>query len=247
MTTSCPQVRKYIQQVLRTPVAAPLDAALVAHIAECSTCQGALLLMQASLLDAPVAASITCAACQHLLPGYIDEEASDGTAAALRSYPQVGAHLWSCPECAEIYLMTLAFMAAERSGELGSLPVLPQMPRLLPTICLRRAFLNAALPAPLAQRIAIRGDDAEDQMLYAEQHDQYHVRLSVRRQHDDHCIVIVATSPVTRGWLRLRLGSHIAKVQFDQAGQAQVAGLPPILLDAPDGPDLLLEIELAAE
>lgn len=247
MTTSCPQVREYIQQVLRTTGAAPLDAALAAHIAGCSICQGALVLMQASLLDAPAtAAPIACDACQRLLPGYIDMEASDGTAAALRTYPQLGAHLWGCAECAEIYLVTLALVAAERTGEIGSLPVLPQMPRLLPAIRLRRPFLNIALPAPRAQRATTRGDDDEEQVLYAEQIGPLSVRLSVRRQQGDDCTVTVAATPPTRARLRLRLGSYVAEAQFDRAGQAQIAGLPPNLLDAPDGPDLLLEIELAA-
>ncbi len=236
----CAQVRAFLQHGAGDESLTP-PAEFVAHAAACESCRGALGLIAAALAAAP--APIDCDACQADMAAFIDCEHAHGFFAAFARFPAVGWHLWHCADCAETYQLTRALLDAEARGALAPLP-LPAAPLRLPAIRLARAFLNLALPPPLALRPVLRGADANERVLYAETLDRRQVVVSVARQPDDDGTLVVSLLPGAPGVLRLRLGGHAVSAPFDAAGRARVAGLPAALLDAPNGPELLIEIEL---
>ncbi|NTW02401.1 MAG: hypothetical protein HGA19_14170, partial [Oscillochloris sp.] len=108
----CKQVHQHVE-------VAKIDTEAVAHIQGCARCRHALHLLSESL-GLPPAITIpayTCVTCQSQLASYIDRELSDPIAAA-QAFPGIWWHLWSCPDCAEVYRMTHMLLEARRSGEI---------------------------------------------------------------------------------------------------------------------------------
>lgn len=240
----CAQVRAFIQHSLAGDDLAPAPAEFVAHIVACERCRGALGLVAAATLAAPQ--PIGCDDCQAEMAAFIEREADHGFAAAMRALPAVGWHVWGCQDCAQTYQLTRALLAAEARGALAPLPLpVAAAPRRLPAIRLARAFLNLALPPPLALRPITRGIADDTRVLYAETFDRRHVSISIARQPDDCGTLMASITPAALGQLWLRLGDYVASASFNTAGQAQLPGLPAALLDTPDGPDLLVEVEIA--
>lgn len=240
----CAQVRAFVQSSGAGDDLAPPPAEFVAHIVACERCRGALGLIAAATLAAPLPAR--CDVCQADMAEFIDWEAEHGFAAAMRAFPTVGWHLWICLDCAQTYRLTRAVLAAEARGALAPLPIAPVAARWLPAIRLARTFLNLALPPPLALRPATRGASDDERVLYAEELERRQVVIGITRQPDD-CGTLTATiTPAAPGRLQLRLGDYVVSAPFDAAGQAHVPELPAVLLDRPDGPDLLIEIEITA-
>lgn len=65
-----------------------------------------VLLLDELLEHPPVPAEIDCDACDDDLAAFIDLEQEQHTRVAAHTYPQVWWHLWTCPACQDIYLLT---------------------------------------------------------------------------------------------------------------------------------------------
>ncbi len=239
----CTMVRALLQTSASNQHIPPAE--VVAHIAVCDLCRGALALLATTMFaSAPHPLPTSCADCQAVLDAFIDLEHATELIQAMQAYPQAGWHVWICPDCAQTYRLTRAALDAEAQGALAALPLSPIMPHLLTTIRLARAFLNAALPVPIARQPQLRGAEAAERVLYNELIEGHQLRLSMARQPNDQARLTMQTRPALAGGLRLYLGLFNVWVPFNASGQAHVPDLPPTLLDAPDGPDLLVDIEI---
>ncbi len=119
----CSEVVAQIERAFHHGLISSISPELIAHIAGCSSCRGALLLMAASLDMAPpdTLPRLTCAMAQPALAPYIELERADPAAAA-QAFPSLWWHLWSCPDCAEAYRLTHLMLDAAAAGEIPPLP-----------------------------------------------------------------------------------------------------------------------------
>src|SRR5919108_4268137 len=107
----CADVRRWLQQTILLNDLTPPAPALCAHIAACPLCQGALAVLAMEALDLPVAPrDIVCQQAEEELAAFIEQEAEEGSVAAIRTYPHVWWHLWTCDVCAETYRITRALL-----------------------------------------------------------------------------------------------------------------------------------------
>lgn len=249
-TCFCPEVHAWLTAREHPGIAAVPPPALREHVAGCARCREALLLLAADLLAAPLElASPSCDQCQDDLAAYIDCERVEGPEAAIRAYPHVWWHLWTCADCAESYHMVLALQAAEASGELPPIPLhslmggppVRRVPVRLPAFTLRRSMLSQALVPHFG---ACMGGFDEDAVLYEDEGEGegYEIRTSVRR-HNSAWSVVVALDPPVAGLVIVTLGTASFRARLDLHGQAIIGPLPAELIASPDGPDLAIRIE----
>lgn len=240
----CEQVRAWLAA---TASPTPPPATLVAHVAECPRCRGALALLLAGQLNAPLDPddSGNCNSCQDDLAAFVDLEYAHGAMVAAQTYPQVWWHIWLCPDCAETYRLTRVLVEAEADGALqGSrwpAAALQARPRL-PQLRFQRAFLSQVFATQQLLGIAWGADD-EGVVLGESASGGYHLSLSVQPLDDEQCIVSVSVEPPFDGWLVLQLGEQVFRARFDDTGLAQIASVPLRMLSAPDGPELMVTIE----
>lgn len=237
----CGSVRLWLRQAARSSSSVPPEE-LVEHIAGCPTCKGAILLTLTDLLAlGPEMGELDCAACEGALAAYLELELEDGGAAALRAYPLVARHLWSCPDCAELYRLTRAAILAARAGTLARPPLLARaerQPLALTAIRLSRAFLNKALPPPNLLLGAARGPDSGPEVLYENDESGHLVSLAAARMENGDWSISVTVMPPVEGRLLLSVGVRSWTAPFT-AGRATVADLAAAILEDESGPDLL--------
>lgn len=241
------QLQAYIESALNAPSYVPPSPDLCNSLAHDPEVQGALLALIARRLQlSPSALHADIQLCRDDLSYYIEQEQREGTASAMRAYPHVWWHLWSSEEIAETYEYTRLLLDATEDGSL-MLPVFPRKrsvskPFLITLLHLSRSFLNVALP-PASLGVTRSGED-EGESLLTERRTATNeiITLSVQQQTDQHWCILVVVQPQPEGLLVLTLGVQVFRVRF-VAGRAVVSDVPSALLTAPDGPDMLLEIE----
>lgn len=237
---TCTQVQQFLREAT-TPGSPAAAAAIREHLRSCPVCQAALLLITA--LDLPVMpASIGCGQCQKELAAYIDLEQRAGIHSAARSYPNTWWHLWSCPDCLEIYDITAALVDATQQGALALPGSGTLTGRLIHLLRLTRQFLTIALPP---QPALARGG-ADDAMVLSEgpAMDGAHYFLTVTAEPSGMWRISVTVTPPPAGILRLSIGDALFRARFDAAGQAIVSAVPGALLADVNGPDLVVDIEM---
>lgn len=243
---------EHIQRWLRTQpdaAAQPPDA-LVEHVAGCAACRGALLVLMTSLLEAPPAQGIACEQCQEDLAAYIDAELAGGPRQAVRAYPEVWWHLWTCQDCAETYRVTLAIVSDE---DLSSKEATArnQLDHVLTAARawlfeLPRAILNLTFdPGPLL--VAMGDEDDTPTVLLDREQDGHRVVLSVQPAGEGQWSALVEVYPPSPGVVSLELDAARYADTLDPHGRAQLHGLPTALLTALDGPGVRLRIEPGAD
>lgn len=241
---TCRQARARLVQALRSESPQALDADLRAHLAECPVCQTALRLMQAFAL-ASLPETIECARCEEDLAAFVEREREEGASGAIRAFPHVWWHLWSCEDCLETYDMLRALVAAEGRGEIATpSPAASAPPRMRPVLHLPRQFLRHVLPAPGSPFAVMRGG-SEGPLLVSEGpiEPEHHMALTVEEQPDHNWTVAVHITPALAGALALTLGTAVFRAPIDEAGGAAFADVPAALLAATDGPDLVVSVE----
>ena len=212
-------------------------AAIVAHVAGCPRCRGALAATLAERLSAPPPGADSCARCEEDLPAAIDHERAHGPAAAARRYPHVWWHLWTCPECAELYQATAGLLDAEAVG------LISPPPRLLPVTSVRldRSFLHQVF-APQAA-LGSAWSDAADPMLVAEE-DLPGCRIAVQVLQTAPALwaLDILVDPPVAGSVLVSLGALSYRAPL-RDGAARVSDIPAEQLVGGEGPDLLISIE----
>jgi hypothetical protein len=246
-TRFCADVHTWVTTQDDLAVSGLPPPALVMHVAGCARCQGTLLLLLTELLAAAIdVAATTCDQCQDDLAAYIDLEHEAGTTEALRAYPHVWWHLWTCADCAESYRMVLALQAAEADQSLPPIPlhslVRPSPARSpsprFPTFTLRRKLLVGALVLHLGPSM---GSD-EDAIIYEDDAAGYEIRTSVRQQNGQWWVMVTLDPPLV-GVVVVTLGSVRMQAQLDLYGHAMIGPLANDLLTSTDGPDMDIRIE----
>jgi hypothetical protein len=217
------------------------------HIATCSLCRGALAALAAQTLPAPLALAALQDHPLDDLPAFIDL-AIENTAAAVRAYPVVWWHLWTCSECAETYFLTRAFLEEEerqRRPVAASVPAIAR-PLRREQVRLSRAFLNSALLTPPASWGVMRGGESQGAMLVEEQNDAGRtLRLTVIQEPDGPWRVTIETIPPATGEVVLKLGSVVRQAHFAPDGSATLGMIDGAIFLAEEGPDLVVELEAA--
>lgn len=244
----CADMQKWLQQTILSNVRTLPDPALCEHVATCPLCQGvlAVLAIEALGLRAPPD-GISCQRCEEELAAFIDHEAEEGSAAAIRAYPQIWWHLWTCEDCAETYRITRSLLAVEQPNQsvVQLMPVtlfgpLKQRP---PALRLPRAFLYRALAGSAPASNANRGAASFRNVLAEKEISNQRFTVSVQRQVDGEWQIHVAVKPPPVGWLILMLGATRFRARFDRQGEASIQDVPFALLTTPDGPDMGIDIE----
>lgn len=239
----CDRVRQLLHQAAHGDSFAP-SSELVAHVAGCAVCKGALLLMMAEVLNAQLDIEDPgCPQCERSLAAYLDLELERGSAAALRVYPQIAWHLWTCRNCAELYEFTRAVIEAEQAGTLSLPPPLvaaQRSPRVLASFRLTRALLNVSLSSDRALGTA-RGPEDGPEVLYERTEAGLRISLSVTHLADRSWTIDVAVEPALEGRFRLTVGEFSREALF-VAGNATIHGVSATALEEADGADLLGEL-----
>ena len=231
-------------------VAARPPDELVEHVVGCAECRGALLLLMTTLLNVPAAEGISCEQCQEDLAAYIDEEIAAGARSAARAFPEVWWHLWTCPDCAEIYQVTLAIVTdtpqPERAPAAASASPVWLAAVLSATRAwlfeLPRSILNLSFdPGPLL--VPMGDEDETPLVLLDREQDGHQIVLDVQPQGDGQWSAQVAVAPPLSGTVSLALGEATYHAPLDAQGHAHLGDLPDAQLAAVDGPGLRLRIE----
>src|SRR5262249_17310910 len=110
---------------------------------------------------------------------------------------------------------------------------------------LSRDIINQALrPSPMFG-MATRGGSRRPIVLAEDENAQgYAITLSIEPQGDGACRVMIKAVPPPAGEMLLTLGEATFRTAFDAHGVTVIAGVPPPLLVDPDGPDLVVGIDL---
>jgi hypothetical protein len=243
-TITCAQVRAWLDRDMQDQP--EILTQLLAHISTCATCQGALMLLVDEELGTPALHEVVCEQFEEDLPAFMEH---DGPLLnAIRAYPHVWWHLYTCPDCHEMYELVHVLRDAEQAGVLTPPPhlrrVTPPRGQAMRLFSLSRQLLNASLQSPLLHSTNLRGEeDSESIIAEREVGDGLHVNLSVLAQADGDWRITVMTNPPAEGWLVLKLGITIFRSQFKPSGIAVISAVPDNLLREDDGPDLEVAIE----
>jgi hypothetical protein len=239
---SCAQVRQLLLSNVQAGNLSEPAPELRAHLSTCPICRTALPLIAALDLSS-VPEPISCDQCQADLAALIDVEREEGPGHALRLYPNVWWHLWTCATCLEAYDVTRALLDAEQRGELKLPAVAQSRPpeRLIHLLRLTRQFLNLALPAP---SMAVARGSGDGPLVISEGPAPGGARfvLSVESQRKGNWKIAVRVTPAPAGQLVLTLGAAVFRARFDPSGLAIVSDVPAALLTAVNGPDMVVDI-----
>ncbi len=248
----CVDVRSWIQEIILSKEPTSPDPLLAAHIARCQLCRGAFVLLAAKLVDLPsLAAPISCRQSEDDLAAFIEHELEEGSAAAIRTYPHVWWHVWTCEDCSETYRVTRSQLMRQQShvqaiSKVAAVPI-ASAPRRAPMLHFPRHFLHQALAASIPARAATRGRGGQSYILAEQDHAGAEVTVRIQRQPDGEWQIDVIHQPPLIGSLVMTLGTNIYRARFNAQGRAIVHDLPFALLTAPDGPGLEVDIEPDAE
>jgi hypothetical protein len=226
---------------------APPEPALVAHVAACVRCRGALAALLADLLGAPLPGSTSCKACSDDLPAYAELERAEGDVAAARGYPAVWWHLWICPDCAALAEDLAMLLAAEAAGVIMPPPRLrdtptPPVTLALPSIRLARAFLHAVF-AP-QQLLGTTWSSGDDRLLLSEETlPGYRLVIHVYQERPEHWALELSVAPPVAGDIVVRFAEAVFREPLIDGLTARLGGIPAALLTDQSGPDMLLTIE----
>jgi hypothetical protein len=250
---ACQGILSSVQEAIQARNVIPPTSTVAEHIAGCTHCRGALLLLAAVVFEPPqLSEEIDCALCREYLASYIDQELVD-IRAAVQMYPQVWWHMWSCVECAELYEFTRRLVDAERVGLLTPIP-LPDPTAVaqpaaslplaeLPIFHLKRAFLFWAFSGQPAQpRTGIEADEHEF-VLFDGEASGHSVQLRVTQIPEQPWRITITITPPIAGWLTLTLDEFQRRIRFDRHGVAILSGIPAAALCSSDGPDLIGSVE----
>lgn len=98
-----------------------LDDAVYHHLASCSRCRAALLVLVRSLeARGELPPTCTCTRCQNDLAAFIDAERINPMQAA-QMYPEIWWHVLICSHCAATYEAVQLLVDAELGGQLSPL------------------------------------------------------------------------------------------------------------------------------
>lgn len=239
---SCARARECLRAFLWSDPPVQLPAELGAHLSACAVCRTTLLLIDALKLST-VPAPIECERCREDLASFVEQERVDGPAGAIRAYPGLWWHLWTCQACLDAYDLVKAGLVAEPAAR----PAQLAPTKVVHLLHLARAFLNRALPAPSPVAVVTRGGDALPSIIAEEQAGGgAQLVLSVERQRHQDWTVIAIVIPAPAGNLLLTLGESSFRAPFGPDGRAVIVNVPAALLSDRAGPDMKLEIETAA-
>jgi hypothetical protein len=240
-TVHCGDVRRSIAQMARDEQLA-MPPELVEHIVGCPTCKGSLATLMVALVGEQSSDAMSCARCEAAIAAYLELEFDTGRAAAVRAYPQVAQHIWTCANCGELYQLTRATLAARHVGTLPPMPM-DQSPRLIRTFTLARAWLSMALPGPLPQLGVARGSDWESVVIFEAMEAGFSATLAACRENSTTWAVSATVTPPADGWVVFSIPPAMRRARL-HAGHARVEGIPAVTMEATDGPDVLVQIEL---
>ncbi len=244
----CAAVRAWLRQHAADSHGPPPE--IVAHVEQCPTCRGALLLLGAAVLFDQPPAAIDCQACEDDLPGYLEYAAQMDVRAAARLYPHVWLHLWTCPDCAELAEMARTAMDEAvlelpmRSSKTDD-AVLELPMRFSGLLRLRRADLAFALPPPSTRRGVTRSQETTGQVIAEEEQGEHRIVLRAAGPDRGLWHLAVWVDPPPAGHVVLVCGDMRLRGALDSEGYAAF-DVPVELLSAPAGPDLELLLEHGA-
>jgi hypothetical protein len=248
----CTDVQLWMREIVQPDKLILPTPALVAHVAGCPLCRGAFALLAAKAIDLPsLAGPITCRQCEEDLAAFIEHETEETSAAAIRTYPLVWWHLWTCEDCMETYRVTRSYLKVEQSqawaGVMGAVsqPSKPSHPG--PILQLPRQFLHLALASSFPAQGVTRSSTSPSYMLTEQERLDTYLKISVQRQGNGAWRVEVVHAPPPIGLLVLRFGTDRFRARFNHQGCAVVDDIPFALLTAPEGPPLEVDIERDAD
>jgi hypothetical protein len=244
----CADIRQWVQQaVLSDDPTLPVEV-LSEHVATCPLCQGALAALAVETLG--MTASLPDSACSQSedeLAAFIEQEAEEGCCAAIRTYPHIWWHLWTCAVCAETYQITRSLLRAERLDHSAdrSMPVLLiGSPLILrPVLRLQHRVLYHVLAGSIPAMGTPRGDSVSSYVLAEKETPEQHLVVSIQRQANSQWRIHATVKPAPVGWLVLMLGTARYRARFDPEGEAIIQDIPFASLTAAEGPDLDIAIE----
>jgi hypothetical protein len=244
----CADIRHWVQQAVLSDAPTLLAPVLCEHVTTCPLCQGALAALAVEALGmTALPHAIPCQQSEDELAAFIDQEAEEGSCAAIRSYPQIWWHLWTCEVCAATYEITRSLLTDERLD----LPIGHSMPALLvgstltlrPILRLPRHVLYHILAESIPAMGTLRGGASAGYVLAEKETPEQHLVVSVQRQANDAWRIHVSVKPAPAGWMVLILDTVRFRARFDHQGEASIQNVPFALLTAPEGPDLDIAIE----
>ncbi len=248
----CADVQSWMRNIVQPDKLILPTPALAAHVAGCPLCRGAFALLAAKAVDLPsLTGPITCRQCEEDLAAFIEQEAEETSATAIRTYPLVWWHLWTCEDCMETYRVTRSYLKVVQSQawagvkEAVSQPSKPSHSG--PILQLPRQFLHRALASSLPAQGVTRGGASQNYMLAEQERLDTYLKISVQRQGNGAWRVEVVHAPPPIGLLVLRFGTDRFRARFNRQGCAVVDDIPFALLTAPDGPALEVDIEPDAD
>jgi hypothetical protein len=245
----CADVQFQMRQIILTSKLTLPNPVLVAHMADCPACRGAFALLAAEAVDLPsLGAPISCRQCEVELAAFVEQEVEEGSAAAIRTYPHVWWHLWTCEDCAQIYSATRSYFMTEQFRAGASIgAVLPlTMSTLKPVLELRHDFLYRALTS-IPTQLRTRGGTSQSYVLVEQDQPDLQLMVSVQRQVNGEWQIDVMHNPPPVGSLVLSLGTHHFRTRFNPQGRAVVHDVPSALLTGFEGPDLEVHIVFDTE
>ncbi len=224
---TCTVLLAYLRDAATQPVGAvPLE--LASHVHTCTQCRAQLALLFAFLGVAPGAAA-DCAPCERDLAAFVEQERHN-PAQAMRWYPAVWGHLWSCAACLEDYGL-LHSMAADPQFQLPSLAgelleAAVAGARQTPLVHIYPATLNATVPAqphrarrgpPSAPRsyeiVAVPTADAERPAY----------RVIIHAQDAAAWELEIRLTPPADGQVSLSIADYTTTAPLDETGTARIA------------------------
>ncbi len=242
MTITCTDILTWLRQPVLADQIAPPPADLVAHVSRCAVCRGVLAALVVDLLQTdPESLAMACTACQDDLAAFIDIERSQGSAAALASYPAVWWHLWTCATCAETYHLTNVLLDAEETGEMTELPLHAPRHPIYEPVYLSRSFLQQALVGQ-----TILGEtwgEADMLVLVDEERAGYRLCVSIQPDSIDTWTMMVTVTPAIAGAVIVQCGPATYHAVLSAAGEAVLASLPAAVLLNATGPDIVVTFE----
>jgi len=243
----CVDVRSRIQQIVLSDEPNRPDPAIAAHIASCELCRGAFVLLAAQAVELPsLSAPLSCRQCDQDLAAFIEHELEEGSAAAIRTYPHIWWHLWTCADCAETYRVTRRHLLTVQSQAIATL-LQPAQPARTQLAQLARPLLYRALAGSPPARGTSRGQAGQSYILTEQASIHGDLLVSVQRQPNAEWRIDVIHQPPLIGSLVLTLGTNRFRARFNPQGRVIIHDVPFDLLTAPDGPDLEIDFETDAE
>lgn len=244
----CEQVQTWLQQKGDNPIHAP-PPVLYTHVAGCSRCKGALVLFMTALLKSSgkwTPGKTACEDCERDIAAYIDIEREASLTVAVREYPHVWWHLWTCPDCAESYQTIVALLEAEANGQLIPMPrasAAIQQTSLTDRFKFLYSVIRDMLSVPPALGFAM-GEADTDAVLLDEELAGYSVTLSVQKQSHEYWQVMALVDPGAEGRITLIFGDTTFHAYLRPGSDTIISDIPVALITADDDQQMMVEIEI---